>query len=178
MKSEDSVKDFMFEHSILDRIMLLFEKIIKSNKNISSKYIKTLITIIKVLIEHHHEKMEEKYVFPMITTHENKKIVDRLIYEHKLSKQITNKIIKYSMNDEIYNKNLNLIKKLLIYFIRMYRYHESYENIQIYPEFERNITKQEYNKINDLVEENEKMILGKINISDIINVIIKIEKIL
>jgi hypothetical protein len=60
----------------------------------------------------------------------------------------------------------------------MYRYHESHENIEIYPEFEENITSSEYKKINNLVEENEKLILGKIKIKNIIKIIIKIEKFL
>ena len=177
---EDCVKDFMFEHSILDRILLIFEKIINSpsNKIVDSKYLKLLVLIIKIFIENHHEKMEELYVFPTITSNNNKELVKILIEEHKISKILTDKIFKYCKNNDIYNKNIELIKKLLEKFIHMYRYHESHENIEIYPEFEENITRSEYKKINNLVEENEKLILGKIKIKNIIKIIIKIEKIL
>jgi hemerythrin-like domain-containing protein len=175
----DCVKDFMFEHSILDRILLIFEVIIKNhnNKIIDYKYLKVLILIIKIFIENHHEKMEELHVFPKITSNNNKELVKILIEEHKTSRILTGKILKYCENNLIYNKNIELVKNLLQKFIDMYRYHESHENLEIYPEFEKNITKKEYKKINSLVEENEKLILGKIKIKNIIQIIIKIEKI-
>lgn len=176
---EDCVKDFMFEHSILDRILLIFEGIIKNhNKIIDCKYLKVLILILKIFIENHHEKMEELYVFPSMKSDNNKKLVKILIEEHKLSRILTSKILKYCDNNDVYNKNIEFIKSLLQKFIDMYRYHESHENLEIYPEFEKNITKKEYVKINSLVEKNEKLILGKIKIKNIIQIIIKIEKIL
>ena len=181
MSDEDCVKDFMLEHSILDRILLIFEYIIKNhnNKIIDSKYLKVLILIIKIFIENHHEKMEELYVFPKITSKNNKKLVKLLIQEHNLSRLLTEKILKYcNVSNDEYIKNLSIIKNLLQKFIHMYRYHESHENLEIYPEFEKNITKKEYKKINNLVEINEKLILGEIKIKNIIQIIIRIEKIL
>jgi len=176
---EDCVKDFMFEHSILDRILLIFEKYINNDSPLFGyKYLKVLVLIIKILIENHHEKMEELYVFPTITSNDNKKLVKLLIREHKLSRKLTNKILKYSSNENIFNENIILIKNLLKKFIDMYRYHESHENIEIYPEFQKNITKIQYKKINNLVENNEKLILAKIKTKNIIQIIIKIEKIL
>ena len=60
----------------------------------------------------------------------------------------------------------------------MYRYHESHENIEIYTESKENTTKPEYKRITSFVEENEKLILGNIKIKNIIQIIIRIEKIL
>ena len=76
-EDEDCVKDFMLEHSILDRILLIFENLIKNNKIIDCKYLKILILIIKIFIENHHEKMEELYVFPTITSN-NKNFEDHI----------------------------------------------------------------------------------------------------
>lgn len=172
------IQDLMYEHSILVRILLIFEELIKKDiiflENHNFRYINLLTKIIKIYIENHHEKMEEKYIFPQIRF--NKKIVTNLIIQHRLSNIITNKLILLTLNKHIYLKNINKIIELLKLYITLYRKHENIENTEIFPEFLKNISKEKYKKYGEEMEKHEKKILKNLKVKHFIKFIEYVEK--
>ena len=65
-------EDLMREHGILNRILLIYEEIIKKIENDTDFLITTLnntVNITQSFIEDYHEKLEENYVFPIFEKH-------------------------------------------------------------------------------------------------------------
>lgn len=90
-------EDLMREHGLLNRLLLIYEKAIEMIKNdqpFDHKIILTSAYIIRSFIEDHHEKMEEKYIFPVLTkANKHVDLVNELIKQHELGRKLTDKII-------------------------------------------------------------------------------------
>ena len=138
-----AVEDLMREHGLLDRLLLIYEEVIrrlKSNIDFDNRILPAVVYIVRKFVEEYHEPTEEKYVFPLLI----KKgvcvdMVNELIRQHQVSRQITNKIIQLLSSDSE-KKSLDYkvkLIKLIELFIKMYRYHESRENTIIFFKFER-----------------------------------------
>src|SRR5579872_1804970 len=75
VKNEDDVpltEDLMREHGILNRVLLIYDEIIRrleSNTAFPLSTLENALTIIKSFIEEYHEKLEEEYIFPLFEKH-------------------------------------------------------------------------------------------------------------
>lgn len=168
-------EDLMYEHALLDRIILLLEHInikLVDDLDISKKMeqIIILITIVKDFIENFHEKMEEKYIFPYFSKHEKyKEYINILIFQHIESNKITNKIIEYAKEN---NKELN---SMIHQFIYMYRAHANRENTIIFKKIKKIIPIDEYKKISEKMDLLEDEQFGKGAYDKFLKMIIDIE---
>jgi hemerythrin-like domain-containing protein len=98
---ETPIEDLMREHGILNRILLIYEEFIrreKINHNPTSErddfyMINYAAQIVRKFIEDHHEKTEEKYVFPyLLKINKHTNLINELLEQHKLGRTI--RIIK------------------------------------------------------------------------------------
>lgn len=157
-------EDLMREHGLLNRILICYDKIanmIENNFIIDHILICELACIVRIFIEDHHEKNEERYVFPVLL--KNNRYVDlvhELIIQHKVGRTLTSKIIEISYSKRKYKNNLDKLKIYLQLFTEMYRVHESREDTIVFQEFKNLVTSEDYNKIGEIFESTERNRIG------------------
>ena len=160
-------EDLMREHGLLNRLLLIYEKLI-SCKNLD--YELTFITaiLIRSFIEDYHEKMEEDYIFPLF----NNEMTNILKEQHQIGRKLTDVILENSQKEI----NPDLIKENITKFIFMYRAHESREDTEIFEKVREKISKEQFEKISDISEELEIKNFGENGYQKILKEVIKIEK--
>jgi hypothetical protein len=68
--------------------------------------------------------MEETYIFPvLLKANRHVELVNELIKQHNLGRELTNKIMIFSEHDDM----IKIIEPMKL-FINMYRYHETRED--------------------------------------------------
>lgn len=162
-KEETLTEDLYSEHSLLDRILLIYEYIITQNtiNNKTKKIIYKLAYIIHEFIELFHEKNEEKYIFPFFrTTPSERRLVDTLIKQHKLSRKKTSLLLRLTRKDFLTENEENIILSTLQSFVHMYRAHEAFEDTEIFRNLRKVLSFEEYEKIQETLEKLESKTLG------------------
>lgn len=172
-------EDLMREHGILNRILLIYEEIIKRIDNDTDFEIKLLndaVTIIKSFIEGYHEKLEEDYLFPLFE--KNKKevtLVKTLKTQHAKGRQITEQLqIVFSGKIDLSIKQS--IKILLQKFIKMYRPHEAREDTILFPQVRSLLSEKEFKELSKKFDDLEDKLFGKNGFENMVKKIESIEK--
>ena len=173
-------EDLMREHGILNRVLLIYEEVIKridTHPIFPFKALNDALDIIKSFIEDYHEKFEENYVFPIFKKQKKElHLINTLKKQHDKGRKITNKLQKLLSETSLDNKTKKHIKKLLKKFIRMYRPHEAREDTILFPQVRSLISPEEFKKLSEKSEESEENIFGKQGFEKIIKKIELIEK--
>ena len=165
-------EDLMREHGLLNRILIIYEKII-AGRNFRGDLVYTCAQMIRKFIEDYHEKIEEKYVFPVLVTHgKHVDQISQLLEQHKLGRRITSEIIDISRDRRYKNRTIELMQT----FIYMYRIHETIEDTVIFESFRELLSKREYLEMGEVFEEKEYEIIGKNGFSDMLKKVENIEK--
>lgn len=175
------VEDLMREHGLLNRVLLIYEEIIKKLNNKEEFDINLLsgaVDVIKNFIEEYHEKLEEDYIFPIFK--KAKKLVtlvNTLLEQHKAGRIVTSNIKEILSSEniktqKIRKKLISLLKK----FVRMYRPHEAREDTILFPKLHSLISKQEYEDLGELFEKIEHEKFGENGFEDMVNKVAGIEK--
>jgi len=176
-----ATEDLMREHGLLNRVLLIYEEIIKridNNTDFSTTTLINAIDIIKSFIEDYHEKLEEKYIFPLFEKHKKEiKLVRTLKNQHIKGREITTQLQKIvATNKQLDQKDKKLVKNLLQKFIRMYRPHEAREDTVLFPQVRGLISKEEFEKLSELFETTEKELFGKNGFEKLLKKVEDIEK--
>lgn len=174
-----AIEDLMKEHGLLNRLLLIYEEIVRRLKHdihINKKNIMDSAYIIRYFIEDHHEKTEENYIFPLlINKNINVELVNELIKQHKISRKITDKIYLYADKLDNNDSKQQLIKYINL-FVKMYRYHESREDTIIFQEFKKLFSYKEYLELSEKLEKEEEKVLGKNGYEKTLSLVESIEK--
>lgn len=181
--------DLFLEHSLLNRILLIYDnQLLEKQPNYI--VINSAAKIVRKFIEDHHEQMEEKFIFPLflapnvgtnIDTHIST-LIKELINQHNIGREITSKIISLT---EVANVNANMganmgadmgdnidengggkyesvkLKGLLFAFIKLYRAHEAFEETVIFKNIHKYISREEYVKLDEKMDEIEDELFGE-----------------
>jgi hemerythrin-like domain-containing protein len=179
------IEDLMREHGILNRLLLIYEEIINRLKNNIEFNIKILFIsamIVRVFVENYHEQTEEKYLFPLFIK-SNKKVneINELIKQHNVGRVLTACILNVSKTNIKSSLALTLEQKQKIIrclelFIKMYRFHEAYEDTVIFQDIRTIVTKKEYGEMGEKYEEEEDKMFGEGGYEKTLNIIELIEK--
>jgi len=172
-------EDLMREHGVLNRILLIYEEIIKridTHQAFPIKSMKRSAEITRNFIENYHEKLEEEYVFPKFE--KAKKMLDlvkTLKEQHQQGRILTDYILAHA-NDADLKNNSKQLKDILQQFITMYRPHEAREDTVLFPEFKNLISQKEYEALGELFEEKEHALFGEDGFKRIVDDVAAIEK--
>lgn len=173
-------EDLMSEHGILNRILLIYEEIIKridNNSDFSPTILNNAASIIKSFIEDYHEHLEEKYIFSLFEKHKKQtKLVKTLKKQHDKGRKITTQLQKLSASTQIDRTTKKLIKNLLQKFIRMYRPHAAREDTVLFPEVRLLISKEEFKELSEKFEDLEHELFGENGFENIIKKVEALEK--
>ena len=178
-KLADPTIDLVFEHSLLDRLLLIYDeckKQLATSKDFNIEILLQTVKIVKSFVELHHEKLEEEYIFPHFKN-EHQDLVKTLILQHKSSQVLTSTIIKLcdkKLLESLYNRSK--LMAMLCTFIKMYRVHASRENTVLFPAFKELMSESELESLADKFEEIEIKKFGPKGDRSIIPIIEKLEK--
>lgn len=174
-------EDLMREHGILNRVLLIYEEIIKridNNTDFSITILNNAVNIIKSFIEDYHEKLEEDYIFPLFEKKKKEvQLVKTLKNQHKKGREITSKLRKiFTVNKALTSKDKKIIKSLLQKFITMYRPHEAREDTVLFPQVRSLISEKEFKELGEKFEDLEHILFGDNGFEDMVKNVAAIEK--
>jgi hemerythrin-like domain-containing protein len=180
--NEDDIpltEDLMKEHGILNRVLLIYEEIIKridSFVHFEPRLLQKAIEIIKTFIEEYHEKQEEDYLFPLFEKNNVEvEMVRTLKEQHIAGRKITRELLEL-ITQELTTDALFHIKSLLHQFIDMYRPHEAREDTVLFPQVRSLLTEQEFEALGKKFEEWEHQLFGEHGFKSILAQVEDIEK--
>ena len=173
-------EDLMREHGVLNRVLLIYEEIIKRIENDIDFQIDTLtnaVNIIKEFIQDYHEKLEETYVFPLFEKQKKEiRLVKTLRNQHNKGREITAQLQKLSAKNKLDKSTKKSIKNLLQKFIRMYRPHEAREDTVLFPQVRSLISEQEFKDLGEKFEDLEHELFGEKGFETMVKKVETIEK--
>jgi hemerythrin-like domain-containing protein len=177
-------EDLMREHGALNRVLLIYEALIKrvkQEKKLSLKALSSLrsaVGIIREFIENYHEKLEETYIFPLFEkAHKQVKLVRTLRKQHQSGRAITSRLEKLIAPERILSyRDTKAIARLLRKFITMYRPHEAREDTVLFPNVRSLISPEAFKKLGELFEKKEQELFGQNGFESIVTKIATIER--
>lgn len=173
-------EDLMREHGILNRVLLIYEEIIRRLEKEESpiKSLDQAVTIIQDFIENYHEKLEEDYVFPLFEKNKKKiALVKTLRKQHVTGRETTGKLKEITLtHKDLDKKTRTLVIQLLKKFIRMYRPHEAREDTELFPMVRSLISQKAFEEMGEKFEDLEYKLFGKEGFFGIVKRVDAIEK--
>lgn len=167
-------EDLMQEHGLLSRLLLIYEEVarkIDNGERYNAESLKRAATIVHTFLEGHHEKIEEKYIFPKL---EEKKQYRELVSILKAQHGIGRKITTYIM-DHASDADAPLAVNLYTY-ANMFRPHAAREDTIVFPAFRKMVSQKEYEELAEIFEEEEEELFGKDCFERFVAEITEIEK--
>jgi len=125
--------DLYRDHGLLERILGIYEQWISLlDTSVSPSIIFRAAKIVRDCVESCHEKMEEKFIFPMTP---GNSLVKMLKQQHAEGRILTDTIIQNVSNPFIPWRVVAAAKEFGV----MYRRHMALENTQVFPEVAENL---------------------------------------
>lgn len=154
------IEDLYREHGLLNRILLIYDEIIRritNNEKFSPTLLQQSASIVHRFIEGYHEKLEEDYIFPRFELNGTHiELVYTLRQQHAMGRTLTEYILHHYRDQD----STTLCHALTL-FTYMYRAHESREDTELFPAFHQLITPAEYAKLSDIFEDTEDELFGE-----------------
>lgn len=181
MKENSPVENLMCQHALLSRVMIIYDhcnKQISKNETLDRESLANAAFVIKEYIEDYHEKLEEKYLFPLIVN-ANKLPgqVQLLCIQHAEGKKLTMQIIKEVTQKPSSNRDdlLNL-STLLTKFNTMYRSHAAREDTEVFYILKEFASNKQYFEMKEKFDEKEIEQFGGDGFEVMLNKVVAIEK--
>jgi hemerythrin-like domain-containing protein len=143
--------DMMHGQGLLERVLLVYEessrRMAAGDAPVPPEIIRDAAQIVRGYFEDHHQKLEEKYVFPRFersTTREHADLVQVLREQHEAGRRLTDRILKLAetkLDDPVGRAQ---VQASLRDTVRMLRPHESREDSVLLPAFRKLVTAAEY----------------------------------
>lgn len=174
-------EDLMREHGVLNRVLLLYDEILRrlnSKGEFPPETLNAAAGVIRRFIEDYHEKLEEDFLFPRFE--KAKKLVDLVAVlreQHRAGRLLTDRITSHATPAAL--KNLDERRQLanhLHLFICMYRPHEAREDTVLFPAFRSVVSPQEYGALGEQFEEKEDQLFGEDGFGKIVDEVAQLEK--
>ena len=130
MNTPNPILDLYKDHGILSRVLLIYEKWISLfDKDVSPSIMFRAASIVRLSAEKHHERLEEKFIFPLLAGTELDQLTKTLIRQHADGWKMTDIIIQNISNPYVPWRVITAAKE----FITMYQRHKALEDTLIFP---------------------------------------------
>lgn len=173
------IEDLMREHGILNRVLLIYEELIKrlaKGGEFPEDLLKKSGEIIRNFIEDYHEKLEEEFIFARFEkAGEMTDLVKTLREQHQKGRILTDYVLQ-NIRELKDDKEKKKMQKVLEEFINMYRPHEAREDTVLFPAFKSLVTQKEYDSLGEIFEDREEQLFGKDGFNKIVEEVASIEK--
>ena len=182
-KAEDvsAVEDLMREHGLLDRILLIYDKVLRDTETGPAPSCGVLFkaaSITRDFMENYHEKLEEDYVFPRLEkTGPLTDLVKVLREQHQAGRRLTGVILEISKPGEIDRPSgLPRLRNALRSFVAMYRPHKAREDTTLFPALHANISQKEYAELGGQFEAREHQLFGRDGFENMVRAVGQLEQ--
>lgn len=175
------VEDLMREHGVLDRLLLIYEEIIRridANQPFSASLLKTPAQLMQNFIENYHERLEEEYLIPKLQrANLMPELTQTILEQHQRGRLLTDEVLARASDENIKEPvQQKRIRELLTLFIRMYRPHAAREDTVLFPAFKTLVSEEEYNHLGERFEERENFLFDEGGFFRVVDVVAKLEK--
>jgi hemerythrin-like domain-containing protein len=183
-KSEEEVtpvEDLAREHGLLNRVLLIYDELIRrvaAKREFDPKLLADSATVIRRFIEDYHERLEEEHLFPRFQKAGRLlELVSVLRQQHDAGRQLTTRILRLGepgmLRAEVGRSEL---AALLGDFVRLYRPHEAREDTVLFPALREIVSHREYESLGERFEEKEHELFGEGGFQAVLNHVETIEK--
>jgi hemerythrin-like domain-containing protein len=176
-------EDLMREHAVLERLLLIYEKIIASiplSKEWPSVQLLAAAKLVRSFVEDYHEKLEEDHLFPRFEkANKLPELVTVLRIQHNVGRRLTDTILAFDVRPaNVSTPDTVSLINAMQHFIRLYRPHAARESTVLFPQIAAVVGAEEYDKLGDRFEEIEHEKFGSQGFEGIVDQVAAIEKIL
>jgi hemerythrin-like domain-containing protein len=158
-------EDLMREHGVLDRLLLIYaegERRIAAGRETPITLLHKAADLVRRFIEDYHERLEEKYVFPVCAKRaELVPLTKILLEQHAAGRVVTAEILRLTEPRQITPQTFNSLQQSMRAFIRMYRPHAAREDTVVFPALHELLSEKELDRLGDQFEDEENRRFGK-----------------
>lgn len=175
------IENLMKEHGVLMRIIAIYDKVVSDtalSKELNVGAIHRAASIFRDYIEKHHDRCEERYIFPQFRkANYIVEIVNELHDQHAAAIKITRQILALSSGEDGTGANgWQKLMGLCTEVSRMYRPHMAWEQSVVFPVFYDIVTPDYVRDARKKMESEEKEILGDTGFRGLVGRLSEIEK--
>jgi hemerythrin-like domain-containing protein len=176
-----ALEDLMREHGIMDRILLIYEEILRriSTKTLfDANILLSAARLAQTFIENYHEKLEEDYIFPQFETAGRfADLTKTLRDQHAAGRILTLKIIDMADSETMKEpKNMEDLVRCMRQFIRLYRPHKAREDTVLFPAIHSLLTDRQLATLGDTFEDKEHDLFGKDGFENVVEQVAALER--
>ncbi|QAT16647.1 hypothetical protein BU251_02330 [Candidatus Velamenicoccus archaeovorus] len=172
------LEDLMREHGVLDRLLLIYEELLRrleADKPFPPETLRSATDIIRDFIQDYHERLEEKYVFVKFRYAQAfEEMITALQRQHEAGRLLVKDIV--SCEDLRSPDEKKKLMASMRAFIRMYRPHKAREDTVVFPTFHALTYVSEYDMLGDIFEQEEVRHLGSGGFDKIVSRVEALEK--
>jgi hemerythrin-like domain-containing protein len=167
VEGEDTpLEDLMREHALLERILLIYEEgcaRLEARAEFDPAILARAGTIVRRYIEEHHERDEERHIFPRLEqVGACVELCATLRLQHRAGRRLTDVVIGLgsvaALRDPGARRQLT---EAMRRFIRMYRPHAAQENTVVFAALRKAVWEAEYQRLRKVLEREERETLGE-----------------
>lgn len=171
-------EDLMFEHGVIERLLLIYEEAVRrieSDQQVPAKAIRDAAELIRDFSEKYHEKLEEQYVFPRLEqAREHVELTRILRRQHIVGHEISANLLAMSETKMVAEPKR--VAESLRSFSRMYFAHIASENSVAFRTFHGLVSPEQYMELGEQFEGREDLALGEGGFHKIVTQVSDIEK--
>jgi hemerythrin-like domain-containing protein len=150
-------EDLMREHGVLKRVLLIYREAIRrlaGDERLPAAALAASAQIIRRFIEEHHERLEERHVFPPLARGGGlSSTVGVLCTQHWRGRVLTGEIHEIVTSPaSVDARRRRRLVDAMTAFIRMYEPHEAWEDTVVFPAFRDVVTPDEFRRLGELFE--------------------------
>ena len=180
-KESSPTEDLMKEHGVIERIMLIYQRMIEkaiTGQEVDVSVIDRASKMVNEYVSKHHERDEEKYVFPKFReANYIVDLVDTLEHQHNVSRALNKEVTELSAKGaEITQDEAVRLLDLCGMFVNMYLPHISRENTILFPTFFDIVSPEYVRDIKKKMEDEEEKVLGETGFRGFVGHVAKLEK--
>lgn len=177
------VEDLMREHGLLERILLIYDEVLRrlaAPQLIPDELLPAAAGVIRRFVEDYHEKLEEAFVFPRFE--KAGKLVDLVAVlrtQHQRGRSLTDQILRLGSAAALKSESdRRQLAEALRQFNRMYRPHAAREDTVLFPPFRSLVGAKEYDALGEQFEDKEHKLFGSGGFEKMVAEVAKMERVL
>lgn len=156
-------EDLMFEHGVIERLLLIYEEAarwIDAGQEGAAKLIFDAASILRSFAEDYHEKLEEQFIFPHLEKDGRyADLAKTLRAQHLAGQKVTSSLLDMAQGGVLAQPQQ--AAQAMRAFYRMYIPHISRENSVAFRAFHDLVPPEEYDKLGEEFEEKERSLFGE-----------------
>jgi hemerythrin-like domain-containing protein len=174
-------EDLMREHGVLNRILLVYDEVIRrleTKEELSPDPLRDAASVIRTFIEDYHERLEEDYLFPRFEKAGRLTDLTHVLREqHQAGRRLTDRIVQLATLQSMKDlSHVVALKNVLRQFNHMYRPHEAREDTVLFPALRQIVSKHEFSALGEAFEKKEHELFGEEGFEKMVDRVASIEK--